>query len=178
MPACSSICFKGVLRFETDNISDNFLPYCFAAAFTPASAHGARLLDGAGLLDEYSAEAVTGALDRMSEQLKMELVIVTTDSTDGREPRDYAADIYDYGDYGYNTTNDGIVLLIVMDDRYVGMTSTGKGRSVYTASVQNDMRDVITPYLRDGNYERAFFLCSASFAPTQRMLTTAARATM
>ena len=130
----------------------------FAAAFIPASAHGARLLDGAGLLDEYSAEAVTEALDRMSEQLKMELVIVTTDSTDGREPRDYAADIYDYGDYGYNTTNDGIVLLIVMDDRYVGMTSTGKGRSVYTASVQNDMRDVITPYLSDGNYERAFLL--------------------
>lgn len=130
----------------------------FAAAFTPASAQGARLLDGAGLLDEYSAEAVTEALDRMSEQLKMELVIVTTDSTDGREPRDYAADIYDYGDYGYNTTNDGIVLLIVMDDRYVGMTSTGKGRSVYTASVQNDMRDVITPYLSDGDYERAFLL--------------------
>ena len=130
----------------------------FAAAFTPASAHGARLLDGAGLLDEYSAQAVTEALDRMSEQLKMELVIVTTDSTDGREPRDYAADIYDYGDYGYNTTNDGIVLLIVMDDRYVGMTSTGKGRSVYTASVQNDMRDVITPYLSDGDYERAFLL--------------------
>lgn len=130
----------------------------FAAAFTPASAHDARLLDGAGLLDEYGMEAVTEALDSMSEQLEMELVIVTTDSTDGKEPRDYAADIYDYGDYGYNTTNDGIVLLIVMDDRYVGMTSTGKGRSVYSASVQNDMRGVITPYLSDGDYERAFLL--------------------
>ena len=120
------------------------------------SAHDARLLDKAGLLDDSEAEAVTDALDWTSDYCNMELVIVTVDTIGRTSPEDYAADIYDYGDYGYGQSNDGILLLIVMDDSYVGMTSTGGGRNVYTERVQNEIRKSITPYLSAGDYEKAF----------------------
>ena len=120
------------------------------------SAHDARLLDKAGLLDDSEAETVTDALDWTSDYCNMELVIVTVDTIGRTSPEDYAADIYDYGDYGYGPSNDGLILLIVMDDSYVGMTATGNGRSVYNEHVQNEIRKSITPYLSNGDYKKAF----------------------
>lgn len=55
-----------------------------------------RVQDMAKLLSESEREALIKTLDELSERQKMDVIVVTTNTLDGKKPMEYADDIYDY----------------------------------------------------------------------------------
>ena len=57
---------------------------------------------------------------------------VTADTINGETPMAYADDYYDYNGYGAGADNDGILLLLSMEDRDWWISTTGYGIDAFT----------------------------------------------
>ena len=75
-----------------------------------------RVQDMAKLLSESEREALIKTLDELSERQKMDVIVVTTNTLDGKKPMEYADDIYDYCKYGYGEKRDGLLFLVSMEE--------------------------------------------------------------
>lgn len=122
-----------------------------AVCFT-AQAASPLLTDEAGLLSSSEAAALEQKLTQISTRQGMDIVIVTVDSTDGEDPMDFADDWFDYNDY----REDGILLLVSMEDRDWWISTTGYGITAVTDAGLDYMSDQFLPYLSDGDYAQAF----------------------
>ena len=111
---------------------------CIAApAFAFAQTDGfaseyERVQDLAGLLSGNEETSLVTKLNELSERQKMDIIVLTTDSLDGKTPRDYADDIYDYGNFGYGENRDGALLLISIEDNDWYISTCGYGITVFT----------------------------------------------
>ena len=114
------------------------------------------LVDDAGLLTEEEADALLDKLEEISERQECEVAVVTVDSLDGKTAEAYADDFYDYNGYGYGKDDDGILLLISMEDRDYAITTYGFGITAFTdAGLQYVVND-FKPALSGGRYGDAF----------------------
>ncbi len=111
-----------------------------------------RMVDNADLLTELEENSIESKLDGLSAKHGLDIVIVTVDSTDGKSVKDYADDYYDHNGY----REDGILLLIGMDDRDWWISTTGYGITVFTDAGLDYISDRFVPYLSDGEYSEAF----------------------
>ena len=83
------------------------------------------------------------------------MAVVTVDSLEGKTSQDYADDFYDYNGYGYGKDDDGILLLISMEDRDYAITTYGFGITAFTdAGLQYVVND-FKPALSGGRYGNA-----------------------
>lgn len=94
-----------------------------------ASAHPPRLVDNAGLLSQAEADSLRATLDQYSEELNFDIVVVTTNTLDGKTPRDYADDYFDYNGYGYGANRDGALFLRYINgsSKEVWLSTSGEG---------------------------------------------------
>lgn len=122
----------------------------FAVSETP------RLVDNADLLSDSEETELLAKLNEISEKQRFDVVIVTVDSLEGKTPQDYADDYYDYNGYGFGANNDGVLLLISMEDRDWYISTTGYGITAVTDAGREYMADKFAPELSDGNYAQAF----------------------
>lgn len=118
----------------------------------PVSAASVRLVDDAGLLDNTQYTDILNRLDEISGLYGLDVVIVTTDSTGGKTPMEYADDYFDYHDY----SSDGVLLLVSMEDRDWWISTTGYGIRAFTDAGIEYIGEQIVPYLSDGEYAQAF----------------------
>lgn len=118
----------------------------------PVSAASSRLADEAGLLSDAECAAVEKQLDALSAQYGLDVVIVTTQSTGGSTPMEYADDYFDYNDYA----PDGVLLLISMEESDWWISTTGYGIQAFTDAGIAYIGDKVVPYLSDGEYADAF----------------------
>ena len=118
----------------------------------PVSAASSRLADEAGLLSDAECAAVERQLDALSAQYGLDVVIVTTQSTGGSTPMEYADDYFDYNDYA----PDGVLLLISMEESDWWISTTGYGIQAFTDAGIAYIGDKVVPYLSDGEYADAF----------------------
>ncbi len=93
------------------------------------SAHPPRLVDTAGLLSQAEADSLRATLDQYSEELNFDIVVVTTNTLDGKTPRDYADDYFDYNGYGYGANRDGALFLRYINgsSKEVWLSTSGEG---------------------------------------------------
>lgn len=122
----------------------------------PAAAQSPRLVDDGQLLSSYEEEALTEQLDRVSQDHQLDVVIVTADTLNGKTPRAYADDYFDYNGYGLGDDRDGILLLVSMEDRDWYISTSGYGIRVFTDAGIEYIGDRIVPDLSDGEYADAF----------------------
>ncbi|WP_242972523.1 TPM domain-containing protein [Lachnoclostridium sp. An169] len=115
-----------------------------------------RLVDNADLLTEEEESELLAELDEISERQAFDVAVVTVDSLEGRTPREYADDFYDYNGYGMGPGNDGALLLISMEARDWYITTAGYGITALTDDGLEYISDEIVPYLSDGEYKEAF----------------------
>lgn len=115
-----------------------------------------NLVDDAKLLTEAEFASLSVKLESMSEELKFDIVVVTTDSLDGKTPMDYADDYYDYNGYGYGENKDGCLLLISMEDRDWYISTTGYGITAITDYGISYLEEEVVHYLSDAEYYNAF----------------------
>lgn len=123
-----------------------------------ADAHPPRLVDNAGLLSQAEADSLRATLDQYSEELNFDIVVVTTNTLDGKTPRDYADDYFDYNGYGYGENRDGALFLRYINgsSKEVWLSTSGEGikaiRDADIESIFDDMEDDI----RANRYGAAF----------------------
>ena len=91
-----------------------------------------RLLDMASLLSDEEVDSLTSRLDELSLRQKMDVVIATTDTLDGKSVVEYADDLYDYCSFGYGANRDGLILVISMEDNDWYISTCGYGITVFT----------------------------------------------
>lgn len=110
------------------------------------------LVDDAHLLGDEEASQLETQLTQLSTRLGVDIVVVTVDSTDGKTPMDFADDCYDDGGYA----DDGILLLVSMEDNDWWVSTAGYGITAVTEAGLTYMSDRFVPYLSDGAYGQAF----------------------
>ncbi len=115
-----------------------------------------RLVDDAQLLDNREAENVLAKLDEISNRQQFDIVIVTTDDTNGKSAMAYADDFYDENGYGYGSGKDGVLLLVDMGERDWWISTCGYGITVFTDAGISYISDCFLEDLSAGYYEDAF----------------------
>lgn len=128
----------------------------FAADRIPDERQLPRLVDEADILDADEEKLLEPKLDRISEEYRCDVAVVTTLGTDGKNTRDYADDFYDYFGYGYGEGDDGILLLVDMESRQWAISTYGFGIEAFTDDGLDYIGEKFLPYLKDGDYYNAF----------------------
>ncbi|MCI7596888.1 MAG: TPM domain-containing protein [Lachnospiraceae bacterium] len=127
-----------------------------AAASTIILDKAIRVVDMADLLNDTEEEVLLSQLDEISERQQVDIAVVTVNSLDGKSPMEYADDFYDYNGYGFGANNDGILLLVSMEDRDWWISTTGYGVEALTDAGINYISEKFLPMLSDGDYADAF----------------------
>ena len=115
-----------------------------------------RLLDMASLLSDEEVDSLTSRLDELSLRQKMDVVIATTDTLNGKGVVEYADDLYDYCSFGYGANRDGLILVISMEDNDWYISTCGYGITAFTDAGIDYMGEQIVPYLSDKDFAGAF----------------------
>ena len=115
-----------------------------------------RLVDLSGLVDNGLTSRIEEKLGEISTRQKMDVVIVTVDSLDGKTATEYADDFYDNTGYGYGDEGDGILFLVSTEERDWALSTKGWGTTVFTDAGLQYMSEKILPYLSEGEYVEAF----------------------
>ena len=113
-------------------------------------------MDEAGLLDEEEADTLRTRLKDLSEDLQLDVVVVTVEQLDERSAMEYADDYYDTYDYGYGSDRDGVMLLLAMEERDWWITTRGYGRTAFTDAGIDYIGEKITGELGEEDYVQAF----------------------
>ena len=117
-----------------------------------SAAEPALVVDQAGLLTEYEVSELTDALENIRDTWEMDVVIVTADDLGGSDATAYADDYFDYNGYG----EDGILLLVSIEERQWAVSTSGYGISVFTDADIDYMVEQFLPSLSEGAYAEAF----------------------
>lgn len=126
-----------------------------------ADAHPPRLVDNAGLLSQAEADSLRATLDQYSEELNFDIVVVTTNTLDGKTPRDYADDYFDYNGYGYGANRDGALFLRYINgsSKEVWLSTSGEGiKAIRDADIESISTTWRTTSARTGTVPPSGFL--------------------
>ena len=91
-----------------------------------------RLVDGADLLSDSEEAELLSMLDEISARQMLDVVIVTTNTLEGKSAMAYADDFFDYNGYGFGSSYDGVLLLVSMEDRDWWISTSGYGITAFT----------------------------------------------
>jgi uncharacterized protein len=97
----------------------------FAQEGIPAKPAG-YILDEAGLLNPDEENALEQKMRGYADSTSTQFAIVLVNSTNGRDPYDYAIDIGKIWGVGQKGKNNGVVILVAMQDRKLRIV-TGRG---------------------------------------------------
>lgn len=126
------------------------------------------MYDGADLLTASEEQELEAFLEDISENHQCEVAVVTVDSFEGKSARLFADDFYDFNGYGYGENDDGIMLVISMDERQWAVTTYGTGISAFTQEGQEYIMDMVLDDMSEGYYRDAFMTFAGQ---TDRFLT-------
>ena len=115
-----------------------------------------RLMDMASLLSDADVDSLTAKLDELSLRQKMDVVIATTNTLEGKSVVEYADDLYDYCSFGYGANRDGLILVISMEDNDWYISTCGYGITAFTDAGIEYIGEQIVPYLSDKDFAGAF----------------------
>ena len=123
------------------------------------------VVDNAGLLTYDEAAELTRQIENLRQELELDIVIVTTYGTGGKDVQAYADDFYDQNGYGYGSTNSGILLLLDMEAREWYMSTCGEAIYIFTDYGLDQLGQTILPWLSSGEYYRAFLAWISGLSP-------------
>lgn len=127
------------------------------ALCAPALASSLPLVvDDASLLTASEISELTAGAQRLSEEYRMDVVIFTTGSLNGKTALNFAADYYDGRGYGQGADNDGVMLMLSMEDRDWCILTTGSGIQTFTDYGIQAISDDIVPFFSGGDYAGGF----------------------
>lgn len=111
-----------------------------------------RVFDQAGI---WSAEEISGMesrIQKLQDQMKMDVVLVTTVDAQGKSSQDYADDFYDQGGFGTRKDHSGVLYLIDLDNRELYISTSGTMIRFLTDSRIEETLDHAYEYAVNGDY--------------------------
>lgn len=115
-----------------------------------------RVVDNADLLNDSEEKALESRIKALIDKYDFDIVIVTTDTIDGKTPMEYADDYYDYEGYGAGVERDGVLLLISMADRDWWISTRGYGITAFTDYGIDKAGEIFVSYLSNAKYSQGF----------------------
>lgn len=112
--------------------------------------------DQAGLMNADQQAILDQKAYELSEAYRMDIVIVTTNSNDGKDVQSYADDFFDENGYGADKDDSGILLLVSMDTREWAFSTSGNGIYAFTDYSLEVLSEELIPYLSSGEYYEGF----------------------
>ncbi|WP_161568216.1 TPM domain-containing protein [Anaerobacillus alkaliphilus] len=110
-----------------------------------------KIFDYAELLTPDEVSQLESLATTYSDQHRVDIIVLTTNQTDGKSIEQYMGDFVD--EQGYDDT---VIITIDMLERDVMVAGFGKGEK-YVDNYRGDIiLEEITPYLSDGNFFGAF----------------------
>lgn len=130
----------------------------FVPGMAFASADNAqRVFDDVGLMSSDQTAKLNAKLGEISVRHDFDLVVAVVDKLDGWEAHRYAAEVFEYYDFGRGSEGSGAILLISMEDRDFGFATTGGyGEYVFSYEGQYYLDTFYLPYLKQDKYYEAF----------------------
>lgn len=117
------------------------------------SAEKSLVFDDAVLFSEDERIKLETEANSLFNAYNMDIVIVTTNDTEGKTSREYADDFFDYGGFGVGDNHDGILFLIDMDNREAYISTSGIGiRYLTDKRIEKILDNVFDSGLGDGDY--------------------------
>lgn len=120
-----------------------------------ALAAGERVYDHAGLFSEAEKAEMQQQAEQLSEELALDIVIVTIQNNDGKTSKQYAEDFYVQNNRGYDGTSDGILYLLNMQDREIYIYTRDKAFDYIPDYQVEEILDEVYPFLGQGNYRES-----------------------
>lgn len=123
---------------------------------TAAAENDQKVVDMADILTTQEEEKLQNMLQEIAEKYQCDAAVVTTETCEGKSAQDYTDDYYDANDYGYGSTDDGIILMVCMGERQFHLATRGTAITMFTDYGLEVIDNQITEYLTDGDYYKAF----------------------
>ena len=108
-----------------------------------------RIFDEADILTETEEYSLQKYMDKVSKEKQVDIVIVTTNDAEGKQPREYAEDFYKSHDFGYEDSDGtGLLYLISLDKSVTGnrelwMTTAKDAKDYFSQSRIDSVLDNI-----------------------------------
>ncbi len=108
-----------------------------------------RIFDEADILTETEEYSLQKYMDKVSKEKQVDIVIVTTNDAEGKQPREYAEDFYKTHDFGYEDSDGtGLLYLISLDKSVTGnrelwMTTAKEAKDYFSQSRIDSVLDNI-----------------------------------
>lgn len=115
-----------------------------------------RLVDAADLLTAEQEAELLAHLDQLSQELQVDVAIVTMESCGGYSADQVVEAYYDQYGFGYGPSRDGVLLMLSMAERDWRILSNGFGSDAIPPSDIDYIGDNIVDELSDGAYMDAF----------------------
>ncbi len=136
---------------------------CLALLLLPSLAVSAlwdetlsRVVDEAELLTEAQEQELSETIAQITQAWEMDVVILTVDTLNGKNPEAFADDYYDEHLYGCGPDYSGVLLLLSMEERDLWLSTCGDAVYAITDYGIDTLTGEIVGDLSDGNYFEAF----------------------
>lgn len=112
-----------------------------------------KIYDQANLLTETERETLQELLVETAQQIRCDLIVVTTNDNEGKTAMSYAEDFFMAHKFGYDTVHgDAVLLLIDMEEREIWISTSGQAKYVMTDGRISKTLDSVADYLGSGKY--------------------------
>lgn len=128
------------------------LVLCFTGSLTAFGRTEGHVFDEAGLYTQEEAADLTARAEEIGKTYGMDVLFLTTTDTQGLAAREYAAQFFLDGDFGYGAEQDGIVFIIDMGGRDAQMVTSGEAIDIFTDYYIDQIWKEVQPMLSDGAY--------------------------
>lgn len=128
---------------------------CMLGVLCGFNENGQKVYDGANLFTDDEEERLTEQAVAMAHELSLDVIICTTNSTNGLSIDDYAYEFYENHDFGYDGEGGaGVMLVIDMGQRKLSVfeSQLENVSFLFLDSELDAMIDTIGPYLTDEDY--------------------------
>lgn len=129
----------------------------------PSVDENLKIYDFADIISSDDESNLYNEATKFISEYNMDLVLVTIDDN-FETAQEYADDFYDYNYFGLTDTYDGVLILIDMDNREFYISTTGKAILMYNDYRINSILDDMTPYMKSGDYSKAFSIAIESIS--------------
>lgn len=114
-----------------------------------------KIYDYASILSDKTEQDLQNVAQDIYDQYKMDFVIMTTDLEIKESTYQLAQGFYYQGEFGYENTSDGIILVIDVFHREHYLLALGKASKVLTENKIESIQSKIDKDMRLGNYDEA-----------------------
>ena len=129
-----------------------------ALSVTASAENPDKVIDNADLLSDTEELALESQIAAVIEKYNngYDIVILTSNGTDGKSITAFADDYYDYNGYGYDSVYSGLIFVVDMSGRQWYISTCGKAIDAFTDYGLDDIGNSAANYLSNGNYQSGF----------------------